>query len=119
MKPQDFIKELKRMHNSQKRTDTGCGTCKAKDSPCLSYIYCNEKAFAKLYNEVENWADNNSGCEDTSELLNIIRCEDCISCSEEFSWTPFYWCSNKKEYVTLGSTCPEAKYRDYPMKSYI
>lgn len=69
MKPQDFVKEIKRMCKSNRENCNGC-----KIAAMCSCNLCDIKPeeFARMYDEVVEWSDAHPGKTRQSEFLKMF-----------------------------------------------
>lgn len=71
MRPQDFLKEYNRMHNSY--SDGPCSECPLYDLPCQQGIADMEpEDFAVMYDKVAEWSDSHPIKTRQSEFLKIF-----------------------------------------------
>lgn len=55
MKPQDFVKEYRRLHDEYKKGS--CTECPLYELPCGTFTLTTEENFAKMYDVIEQWSD--------------------------------------------------------------
>ena len=83
MKPQDFLKERRRLCSSVCKT-TPCEGCPLEHTPCTEDLTSlKPEDFAKLYDIVDKWSDEHPAKTRQSEFLKMFPNARTLKCYDE------------------------------------